>query len=151
LKLVLDTNIWLDWLVFGDPGIAPLRAAFEEGRIEIFIDEACEAELARVLGYSLQKKVLDVAKQQECMAECRRIARRIRPAQGKEAQAGLAALPKCRDPDDQKLLEAAAAAGADVLVTKDTALLELARAVEKRALTFRIISIRELPSALASP
>ena len=129
MKVVLDTNIWLDWLVFADPGVAPLRAAFEAGRIQIFIDEACEAELARVLGYPLQKKILDAAGQQACMAECKRIARRI--ARGKPP----AALPRCRDADDQKFLEAAAAAGADFLVTKDAALLELAR----RGLMFRII------------
>jgi putative PIN family toxin of toxin-antitoxin system len=140
-RVVLDTNIWLDWLVFADPGLAPLRAAFEAGRIEIFIDEPCEAELARVLGYPLQKRTLDAAKQAACLAECRRIAKRIVRAEGQEAQTGqsaLAVLPKCRDADDQKFLEAAAAAGADVLVTKDGALLDLARAVEKRGLPFRI-------------
>lgn len=139
LRVVLDTNIWLDWLVFGDPGLAPLRAAFEAGRIEIFIDEACEAELARVLGYPLQKKILAAAGQQACMAECKRIARRIAPGNGQMNQTPLAGLPKCRDADDQKLLEAAAAAGADVLVTKDLALLELAGAVERRAFPFRIV------------
>jgi putative PIN family toxin of toxin-antitoxin system len=135
VKAVLDTNIWLDWLVFGDPGLAPLRAAFEAGRIEIFIDEACEAELARVLGYPLRKRILDAAGQQACMAECRRIAQRIDPAHRQKGQGPLAALPRCRDADDQKLLEAAAAAGADLLVTKDNALLELAR----RNLGFRIV------------
>ncbi len=133
MRVVLDTNIWLDWLVFGDPGVAPLRAAVEEGRIEVFIDEACEAELERVLGYSLQKKVLDAAKRQACMAQCRKIAARI------DAKITATPLPQCRDPDDQKFLEAAAAAGADFLVTKDHALLELARAVEKRALCFKIV------------
>jgi predicted nucleic acid-binding protein len=78
------------------------------------------------------------------MAECRRIARRIAP------RSATTALPRCRDADDQKFMEAAAAAGADLLITKDNALLELARAVERRALPFRIISIRELPSAPAS-
>lgn len=144
MKAVLDTNIWLDWLVFGDPGVAPLRAAFEQGRIEIFIDEACEAELERVLGYSLRKKMLDAEKQKACMAECRRIAKRIVPGKAQKAQRAQAALPKCRDPDDQKFLETAAAASADFLVTKDRALLDLARAVEKRALTFRIVK----PNAL---
>ncbi|MDP3138558.1 MAG: PIN domain-containing protein, partial [Burkholderiaceae bacterium] len=42
LRLVLDTNIWLDWLVFNDPGIAPIRAAVEAGGAEIYISEACE-------------------------------------------------------------------------------------------------------------
>ena len=36
-------------------------------------------------------------------------------------------LPKCSDPDDQKFLELARDCGADYLVTKDKALLALAR------------------------
>ena len=43
LRLVLDTNIWLDWLVFDDAGIAPLKAAAAAARAEIFIDAACAA------------------------------------------------------------------------------------------------------------
>jgi len=38
-------------------------------------------------------------------------------------------LPRCSDPDDQKFLDLAWAAAADVLVTKDRALLDLARRV----------------------
>jgi predicted nucleic acid-binding protein len=45
-------------------------------------------------------------------------------------------LPACRDRDDQKFLEAALAAGAGFLVTRDRALLGLAR----RALPFRILT-----------
>ena len=50
---MLDTNIWLDWLVFGEPSLAALKAAVAERRAELFIDAACEAELARVLAYDL--------------------------------------------------------------------------------------------------
>ena len=117
------------------------------GLAEIFIDDACEAELERVLGYSFQKKFLDKERQSACMSECRKISRKI--------VAGAAAvpspqLPKCRDPDDQKFLEAALAVGADFLVTKDLALLELSRAAEKRALPLRIVRPQALPSARAS-
>ena len=52
-RVVLDTNAWLDWLVFDDPGVAALRAAVEAGRAEAWIDAACEAELERVLAYPL--------------------------------------------------------------------------------------------------
>ena len=55
-RLVLDTNVWLDWLVFDDPSVAPIRAAGEAKRAEVFIDAACEAELERALGYDLGKK-----------------------------------------------------------------------------------------------
>ena len=55
LRLVLDTQIWLDWLVFDDPGVRDLRVAVEKGRAGIWLDAACDAELGRVLAYDLGK------------------------------------------------------------------------------------------------
>jgi len=133
LRVVLDTNVWLDWLVFDDPSIAPIKAAVAAERAEVFIDAACEAELERALGYDLGKRTVDVA---ACIAECRRVARRI---ESPMPEAERARLPACRDPDDQKLLEAALAARAGFLVTRDRALLELAR----RPLPFRILAPEE--------
>jgi putative PIN family toxin of toxin-antitoxin system len=130
VRLVLDTNVWLDWLVFGDPAVAPIRAAVAADRAEVYIDAACEAELERALGYDLGKRAVDVA---ACLAECARVTRRIESI-ANEAERLL--LPACRDPDDQKFLEAALAAGAGFLVTRDRALLDLAR----RALPFRILT-----------
>ena len=134
LRLVLDTNVWLDWLVFDDPSIAPIKAAVEAKRAEVFIDAACEAELERALAYDFgRKRTLDAAGRDACLALCRRVARRIdSPVPG----AGSAVLPACRDPDDQKFLEAALAARAGFLVTRDRALLELAQ----RVLPFRILA-----------
>ncbi len=120
MRLVLDTNVWLDWLVFDDPGIAPLQAAVAAGHADIVIDAACEDELIRVLGYPLQKWTLDAARQSACLEHCRRLARRI-------GTTGSMALPRCEDPDDQKFLELAAGAHADWLITRDQALLVLAR------------------------
>jgi len=129
-RLVLDTNVWLDWLVFADASIAPIKAAVASDRAEIYIDAACEEELERALGYDLGKRAVDIA---ACIAECRRVARRIDSA---PPEAERAQLPACRDPDDQKFLEAALAARAGFLVTKDRALLALAR----RAGPFRILT-----------
>ncbi len=120
LRLVLDTNVWLDWLVFADPALDMVKRAQATGNLEIYIDDACEHELAAVLGYDLGKRSLDAGAQVACLAECRRLARRS------EMRAnGL--LPKCSDPDDQKFLELARNCSADYLVTKDKALLVLAR------------------------
>ena len=127
--LVLDTNVWLDWVLFDDPAVTALKAAVQEGRAEIFIDASCEAELERVLAYDLGKHSIDAGKQAACLAECRRIAKRVQNA------APIGALPRCPDPDDQMFLEAAAAARADFLVTKDRELLELARG----RLPFRVV------------
>ena len=134
MRLVLDTNVWLDWLVFDDPSIAPIRAAVEANRAEVFIDAACEAELERALAYDFgRKRTLDAAGRDACLAECRRMAHRIDAA---APEAERARLPACRDPDDQKFLEAALNSRAEFLVTKDRALLGLAR----RALPFRILT-----------
>ncbi len=133
LRLVLDTNVWLDWLAFGDPSVAAIKAAGAEGRAEVFIDAECEAELERALGYDLGRKfTLHATAQAGCLAECRRVARRIERA---APEAERARLPACRDPDDQKFMEAALAACADFLVTKDHRLLDLAR----RGTSFRIV------------
>ena len=101
----------------------------KEGRAEIFIDAACEAELVRVLAYDLGKHSIDAQKQSDCVAECRRIAKML------EKTEQVSALPRCADPADQMFLEAAAAARADYLVTKDRDLLDLARS----RLPFRVV------------
>jgi len=130
--------VWLDWLVFDDPSIAPIKAAVEANRAEVFIDAACEAELERALGYDLGKRAVDVA---ACLALCRRVARRIDSPVPEAERAGL---PACRDPDDQKFLEAALAARADFLITRDRALLHLARR-RSRALPFSIVTPASFP------
>ena len=139
LRLVLDTNVWLDWLVFDEATLAPLKAAVAERRAEIYIDAACEAELERVLAYDLGRHSIDAAARVGCLAECRRIARRV----GSDPDSlgwGLTpnSLPRCTDPGDQMFLEAALAARADCLVTKDRALLELGR--RGRSIPFRIVT-----------
>jgi uncharacterized protein len=135
LRLVLDTNVWLDLLLFNDASVAPLKAAVAEGRAEIFIDAAGEAELARVLAYDLGKHSIDAQTQAACLAECRRIATPL-----DDILIDGTGLPLCVDPADQVFLEAATAARADYLVTKDRELLELGR----RKLPFQVVS----PSSL---
>ena len=134
-RVVLDTNAWLDWLVFDDPGIGALRAAVESGRAEAWIDADCDAELERVLAYPLGRFTLDAAARAACLERCRAVARRW--AAGPSATA----LPRCRDPDDQKFLVLAAACGAQYLVTKDAALLEL-----RRRAPFAIVAPEAFPS-----
>ena len=136
LRLVLDTNVWLDWLVFAEPAVLPVRDAVAGLRASVYIDELLEAELARVLAYDLGKHSIDAAAQAACLAACRRVALKI---EAPAAEALQVRLPQCRDPDDQKFLEAALAARADFLVTKDQALLELAPRVRQ----FRILTPAE--------
>lgn len=135
LRLVLDTNVWLDWLVFDDAGVAPLKAAVASAQAQVFIDAACELELARVLAYPLRNEILTTAAQAAQLAECHRVAHMTEPA----ALTTDAPLPRCRDPDDQKFLELARACRADFLVTKDRLLLKLALRKIRRA-PFQIVT-----------
>jgi putative PIN family toxin of toxin-antitoxin system len=148
LRLVLDTNVWLDWLVFDDASVMPLKAAVDRGGAEIFIDDACAGELTAVLAYPLRKQILCVGVQAACIAECRRIARAVTSQAAADVPAA-DPLPKCRDADDQKFLELARACRADFLVTRDLLLLELARRKIRRA-PFAIVTPAQLAPALAA-
>ena len=50
-RVVLDSNVWIDILVFDDPDTRPIRAALESGALEALIDARCLAELTYVLDY----------------------------------------------------------------------------------------------------
>ena len=145
LRIVLDTNVWLDWLLFEDPAVVPIRKAVADGKAEIVMDEATDSELERVLAYTFNNKMLDAAKQAELLEQCRRIARRDESGELRDEEKAL--LPKCEDPDDQKFLELALAGGAAFLVTRDGALLDLAEH-KVRPLPYRIVTPRQLADAL---
>ena len=138
-RVVLDTNVWLDWLVFDDRSIAPLKAAVAGGRIEIYIDGPCLAELERVLGYPLLGLPLDAATQAAHRAACLGIARVLHERARMTAGGARAPLPVCSDPDDQKFLELARDCAAHALLTKDRALLALSRR-KSRPTLFQIVT-----------
>ena len=144
LRLVLDTNVWLDWLVFDDAACAPLKRAQADGVFEIYSDEACTRELVAVLNYDLGKRSLSTEKQEACLAAFHALVRAAYPAASPAT-----ALPKCRDPDDQKFLELARDCAADYLVTKDKALLVLARR-KTRPPPRRIVTPQEMGAILES-
>ena len=120
-RLVLDTNVVLDLLVWCDPAALAIGAARRSGAAIFLCDGACLAELRDVLGREqFRAKGCDADALTAQYAEmCER------PATHR--QDALASLPQCRDPADQKFLELAQRGGADLLVTRDKALLSLAR------------------------
>ncbi|WP_179401815.1 putative toxin-antitoxin system toxin component, PIN family [Burkholderia guangdongensis] len=121
-RVVLDSNVWIDILVFDDPATRPIRAALERGTLVALIDARCLYELERVLDYpQFRARAVDKA---AALATVARLARPVDPRPGGDVAP---ALPKCKDRDDQKFLELAHAAQAEWLVSKDRALLKLAR------------------------
>lgn len=117
MRLVLDSNVWLDWLHFDDPRVTPLKRAQHNDAVEIVIDQPCRDELVRVLGY--ERFGLDMAAQRSMLEEVDRVSTLLAGLDYAAAEQ----LPWCADPDDVKFLALAQASGAGWLVTKDNALL----------------------------
>jgi uncharacterized protein len=121
-RAVLDSNVWIDILVFDDPATRPIRAALEARTLEALIDSRCLNELTRVLDYpQFVRLAVDKAAALDTVA---RLSHLVAP---EPPPADAPPLPKCRDRDDQKFLELAHAARADWLVSKDRAVLKLAK------------------------
>lgn len=138
LRLILDTNVVLDLFHFADPAALPILAALESGQAECWIDEAGRSELERVVNYPDLKMTPAAA-----ASLLARYAGLVRTAPLPER--ALPRLPRCKDPDDQKFLELAAQLEADWLISKDKALLALARS---QGLTFRILTPAAASAAL---
>lgn len=119
-RLVLDTNIVMDMLHFGNRLTQPLQTAIDKGRVKCFTATECLAELERVSAYP--EFGLDPAACNVLLQSYRSFAT-LCDASAEENYL----LPRCRDKDDQKFLILAARCQADLLITRDKLLLKLAR------------------------
>ena len=128
--IVIDTNVCLDLFVFHDPRWAPLLAAMESGTLVAVTRADCRDEYLAVLKYP--HLPLDETSRAQAVKRFDTLLRVVAP------DAKHVRLPVCTDRDDQKFLEIARDAGAEVLVTKDKALLKLARRTAREGL-FKIM------------
>jgi putative PIN family toxin of toxin-antitoxin system len=129
-RIVLDTNVCLDLFVFGDPRWARLLAALEAGTVEAVTRADCRDEYQIVLHYA--HLPLDEQSRPRAAARFDALIKVVAP------EPRLTRLPLCSDRDDQKFLEVARDADAGILITKDKALLKLARKTALAGL-FRIM------------
>jgi putative PIN family toxin of toxin-antitoxin system len=116
LRLVLDTNVVLDLYHWANTDAVRIMAALEAGQIECFADERTLDELQRVLTYPQLKMTPEMR-----VDRYNRYRDLVQLLPAGEAPP----LPRCKDRDDQKFLELAARCGANILVSKDKALLKL--------------------------
>lgn len=133
VRVVLDTNVMLDLFVFRDPRWRRLLEAMQGGAVEAVTRADCKMEWSLVLAYDHLK--LDEARRAAIEAEAAALVTLLEAAPLAPPDVKL---PVCRDPDDQKFLELAQQAEAAVLISKDKALLKLARKAAKLGL-FRIL------------
>ncbi len=122
MRLVLDTNVVLDMFHWRNPVAAGILTAARHGRVTLVTNSACLAELEHVI------RRPEFGLEEAAVAALLRTYREV-VTLGDEFTASqpLPGLPRCRDRDDQKFLELARDAAADLLVTRDKALLTLAR------------------------
>ena len=127
-SVVLDSNVVFDWLVFGEPGVRPLADAVQAGDVRWLATSPMLDELAHVLARGVLDRWQPDA--HRLLATCRQFALCC-PA---PTPHGEALRLRCRDADVQKFLDLALAEPATWLVTRDKALLSLARRARRSGL-----------------
>lgn len=135
MRLVIDTNVVLDLLVFGDPAARPLGDGLRAGTLQWLATTSMREELRRVLDYPKlaprvvfprghADRVLDEFDRQATLVEV--------PAK---------APVTCGDPDDQKFIDLAVAHRC-LLLSKDDEVLRL----RKRLALLQVTAARVLPA-----
>jgi predicted nucleic acid-binding protein len=120
-NLVLDTNAVLDWLVFDNPASQPIAQAIVSGDVRWIVNAAVRDEMAHVLSRGVVDRW-----QPDLPLLWLTWERHATPIE-QPPQRSPQRRPQCTDTDDQKFIDLALDTGAQWLVTRDRALLKLAR------------------------
>ena len=122
MKVVLDTNVILDWLHFADTDSDALAMAIASRKIEVFTSESCLEELKQVIAKSelglsghVQDRLLQNYQAHARISKTMKVLTKW--------------LPRCSDPDDQKFIELAWQCEAQFLLSRDKAVLRLSRKI----------------------
>lgn len=138
--MILDTNVWLDWLVFDDPGVRRLRTAIADGELRPLACARMRDELISVLA-----RPLLLARRADAPAQIVHFDERVQL---------LATPPGCRlactDTADQVFIDLAVHHRARWLLTKDRALLRLARRA-RRDHAIAVLTPRDFDAAYNPP
>ena len=124
--VVLDTNVVLDWLVFRNPECTALAAAIVAGDLRWIATQAMRDELAHVLGRGhLDAWAPDLV---TLWAPWDRHCAELPTP----TPIGPPGRLRCGDPDDQKFIHLAVACKARWLLSRDRAVLRLARRLREQ-------------------
>ncbi len=147
VRLVVDTNVVIDWLVFNDPFMSPLRDGVPAGRVEVLTCPDILAELQRVLGYRSLK--LSTERQRDVFDRYRTqtVEPPVPPGFGRKSLMTPGGFPRCRDRDDEIFIALAHHAKADALVSRDNAVLGLKRRLAMYG--FDVLDVRQAMSMLS--
>lgn len=127
-RVVIDTNVCLDLFVFHDHRYRPLLDALRTGSVHAVTRVDCRKEWLFVLNYP--HLPLDEASRTAAQARYDALFALLETHDKRDE----IPLPVCKDKEDQKFLELARDAQASILITKDKALLKLAKRTARRGL-----------------
>ena len=147
IRLVLDTNVVIDWLAFDDPFMNPLRHGVGDARIQVLTHPPAVEELRRVLAYPQLK--LDRTRQQEIFTRYQAQTTIVAMPDGFSTRQLMlpGGFPRCRDRDDEPFLALAYHTKADVLASRDNAVFGLKSRAAKFGVT--ILNVQQLIARLA--
>ncbi|MDA8457463.1 putative toxin-antitoxin system toxin component, PIN family [Acidovorax sp. GBBC 3334] len=114
--VVVDTNVALDLMIFSDPATAPLRALLAQGRLAWIATQVMRDELERVLAYPHIVSRMDYYR-----VDAARVLAAF-DAQARLVETAPRVAYVCKDADDQKFIDLAAAHRA-ILLSKDKAVI----------------------------
>jgi predicted nucleic acid-binding protein len=126
--IVIDTQVVMDWLVFRDRRVQALTAAVTSGALRWLVAPAMREEIRHVLGRGVAAAYAPDRAFVEAQFDAHALTVDV------VAPQPLAGRLICRDPDDQKFVDLALDAGARWLVSRDKAVLALARRARPRGL-----------------
>lgn len=125
---VIDTNVVMDWLVFREPGCAPLVEAIESRRLRWIATAQMRDELRHVLARGVARAWSpDLAFIDGTWSRLAVLVEAPLPT--------LVPRLRCTDPDDQKFIELALHQGR-WLITRDRAVLKLGRRAARLGVSF---------------
>ena len=116
--VVIDTNVWLDLLVFEDPSAEVLKNALQQRTLQAIASSEMLNELEEVL--QRDAFVARGANTAQLMTQVKQWVLLVAVPADVNA-------PRCQDPDDQKFIDLAVNQQADFLLSKDLAVLKLAK------------------------
>ena len=141
--VVLDTNVVLDWLLFGHPDGRTLGAALAAGEQRWIATTAMRDELAHVLArgaldhWQPDLPALWSGWDRHCIE--------VPPPAATDPVSRF----RCTDPDDQKFIDLAVSNAACLLLSRDRAVLKLARRL--REVAVNVVTPTAWAARLATP
>jgi uncharacterized protein len=144
IRAILDTHIWLEYLLWESPRLDDLRQWQANRRIVFVIDEPCAFEFSKVLSYP---QFALPAKRKQALVEQQKLLCDWIPMHVTEQS--VLQIPPCKDPNDQKFLQLLVYSNSQYLISRDKKLRKTGRHRFFKQRGQKVITLEECLSIFA--